>query len=142
MLDAILKVVQICAYIATACAALGALKVYRSNARHERARWAESMYVKFFEESSLKRVREVVDSDANNGQVEEYVTKEPPEWTDYLNFIEFVAYLQSSKQLLDRDVQALFGYYIECLRKHALVLEYVQKKEKGFDYLRRLLLHA
>jgi hypothetical protein len=58
-----------------------------------------------------------------------------------LNFFEFVAYLQSEGQLLERDVQALFGYYLECLKRHQTVLEYIQKKEKGFDYLRKLLAH-
>jgi len=141
-LDVVLKLVQIASYIATVCAAFWAVFVYRNNARRERARWAESLYARFFEKGELKKVRDQLDCTRDDPKVAELVTKESSEWTDYLNFFEFVAYLQSTKQLSGQDVQALFGYYIECLKRHSAVLKYVQKEEKSFDYLRRLLLHA
>lgn len=141
-LDIVVKAVQIASYIATVCAAFWAVFVYRNNARRERARWAENLYTRFFEKDELKKVRDLLDCAPDDPRVSELVTNESREWTDYLNFFEFVAYLRSSKQLSDRDVQALFGYYIDSLRKHAAVLDYVRKEQKGFDYLRRLLLHA
>jgi len=141
-LDVVLKLVQIASYIATVCAAFWAVFVYRNNARRERARWAESLYARFFEKGELKKVRDQLDCTRDDPKVAELVTKESSEWTDYLNFFEFVAYLQSTKQLSGQDVQALFGYYIECLKRHSALLKYVQKEEKSFDYLRRLLLHA
>jgi hypothetical protein len=138
-LDTVVKLVQIGSYVAGAIAALSAFGVYKGNSRRERARWAENLYSKFFEQKELKKVRDLLDTDADDTQVREFVTKEASDWTDYLNFFEFVAYLQSSKQLLERDVQALFGYYLECLKRHRSVLEYIQNEDKGFDYLRQLL---
>jgi len=140
-LDTALKVVQIISYAAAACAAIAALLVYKSNSRRERARWAESLYSKFFEQIGLKAVREVLDSVAGDPRVRELVTNESSDWTDYLNFFEFVAYLRSSRQLSERDVQALFGYYLECLKRHPVVVEYIRDRSKGFDYLRELLAH-
>jgi len=141
-IETALKWVQMCSYFAAVPAAVWAVWVYQGNSRRERAKWAENLYSRFFEKKELKDVRDLLDCARDDPKVYELVAKEGSEWTDYLNFFEFVAYLQSSKQLSSRDVQALFGYYIECLRKHAAVLEYVQKEEKGFDYLRRLLLDA
>ena len=138
-LDAILKTAQICANVAAAIAALWALGVYCSNARRERARWAESLYARFFEKSDLKEIREIVDTNADDPKVEELVSRETAAWTDYLNFFEFVAYLQESKQLSVKDVAALLGYYMECLKRHKCTKAYIRDKAKGFDYLRQLL---
>jgi len=138
-LDAIVKVVQIFSYAAGAGAAVSAFLVYKSNSRRERARWAESLYARFFERPDLKKTREVLDSDKDDAKVVELVTKEGPEWTDYLNFFEFVAYLQDSKQLSEKDVAAMLGYYMECLKKHGCTANYIRDKTKGFDYLRDLL---
>jgi len=52
-----------------------------------------------------------------------------------------MAYLQTSRQLSRRDVQALFGYYLECLKRHREVVEYIRNKEKGYEYLRKSLLN-
>lgn len=141
-LDTAVKVVQIFSYLAAGSAAVSAFFVYRSNAQRERARWAESLYSRFFEQTGLKAVRDLLDSDAGDPRVKDLVTNEGSDWTDYLNFFEFVAYLQSSKQLSERDVQALFGYYLECLKRHHAVVEYVRDEGKGFYYLRHLLTHA
>jgi hypothetical protein len=81
-LDAAVKVVQIFSYAAGAAAAVSAFFVYRSNARRERARWAESLYSRFFEQPGLKPVRDLLDSEAHDTQVEELVTKEGSDWTD------------------------------------------------------------
>ena len=138
-LDVILKGAQICANVAAAIAALWALRVYRSNSRRERARWAETLYARFFEKSDLKDIREIVDSNADDPKVEELVSNETAAWTDYLNFFEFVAYLQESKQLSKEDVGALLGYYLECLKRHRSCRDYIQDKGKGFEHLRALL---
>lgn len=139
-LDTAVKLVQLLSYIAGASAALGAMWVYRSNSRRERARWAESLYSRFYEKDELKRVRDLLDCEAGNSQVSELVTVESSDWTDYLNFFEFVAYLQSSKQLTNEDVEALFSYYLKCLKRHPEVVAYLRNKEKGYEYLRREML--
>lgn len=135
------KVVQIGSNVAGVFAAFWAVLVYRSNSRRERARWAESLYSRFYEKDELKRVRDLLDCEPGTRQVSEMVNVESSAWTDYLNFFEFVAYLQSSKQLSKHDVEALFSYYLECLKRHPEVVAYIRKKEKGYEYLRKVLLN-
>jgi hypothetical protein len=116
-------------------AAVGALLVYRNNSRRERARWAEGLYTRFYEKPELKTVRDQLDCAAGDATVARLVTEESSALTDYLNFFEFVAYLKSSKQLSKTDVEALFGYYLNCLRRHKEVVGYVRDQDKGFEYL-------
>jgi hypothetical protein len=73
-------------------AAIGALWVYRNNSKRERARWAESLYARFFEKPELKTVRDQLDCMAGDTTVAQPVTQESSALTDYLNFFEFVAY--------------------------------------------------
>jgi len=139
-LDQGVKVVQILSYLAGAAAAVSAVFVYRNNSRRERARWVESLYSRFFEKSELKQVRDTLDCDSDDAKVNALVTEESSGWTDYLNFFELVAYLRESKQLAAEDVKALFEYYIGCLKRHRVVVEYIRDETKGFKYLRKLLL--
>ena len=141
-LEIIKTIVQALSSIAGIIAAFWALWVYRSNSRRERARWAESLYARFYERSELKALRDQLDCAPGEPLIASLVAAEPSTLTDYLNFFEFVAYLQSSKQLSYSDVQAMFGYYLECLRRHKEVVEYIYNKEKGFEYLRKILSHV
>lgn len=140
-LESAKTIVQILSALVTAMAAIGALLVYRSNSRRERARWAESLYARFFERSELKMIRDKLDCLRGNPDVRRLVTEESAALTDYLNFFEFVAYLRSSNQLSETDIEALFGYYLDCLRRHPEVADYVRNREKGFEYLREILFH-
>jgi hypothetical protein len=133
------EAIQILSSIAGIVAAFWALWVYGNNSRRERARWAESLYTRFYEKAELKTVRDQLDCAAGDATVARLVTEETPALTDYLNFFEFVAYLQSSKQLSGTDVQALFGYYLDCLRRHKDVVGYIRNKEKGFEYLSKIM---
>ena len=120
-------------------AAIGALLVYRNNSKRERARWAEGLYARFYEKPELKKMRDQLDCVAGDAGVASLVSEESSALTDYLNFFEFVAYLKSSKQLSESDVQALFGYYLDCLRRHKDVVGYIRNKEKGFEYLSKIM---
>ncbi|HXZ40503.1 MAG TPA: hypothetical protein VEG68_07155 [Terriglobales bacterium] len=139
-LDVIVKWTQIISYIVGAVAAFSAMWVYRSNSRRERARWAERLYSRYYEKKNLKSVRDLLDSTPDDPKVVEFVREDSSAWTDYLNFFEFVAYLQDSKQLSKEDVWALLGYYFECLKRHRCSSDYIRDRKRGFDYLRKLLL--
>ena len=141
-LETIKTIIQVLSSIAGITAAFWALFVYRSNSRRERARWAESLYARFYEKSELKALRDQLDCAPGEPSIAKLVAEESPALTDYLNFFEFVAYLQSSKQLSYTDVQAMFGYYLGCLRRHKEVVEYIYNKDKGLEYLRKILAHA
>ena len=79
-----------------------AYRVYRFNSRLERAKWLNTLYEKFYEKNELKKVRDILDCDSSESPVvEELVRSESKEFTDYLNFFEFIAVLSKSKQLAE-----------------------------------------
>jgi hypothetical protein len=125
--------------MATAGAFVAVLTYYR-NSMVERARWLSSLYSKFYEAPDLKRIRKALDENAPNAPViRELVGEEDSDFTDYLNFFEFMAYLEARKQLKKRDVAALFDYYLRVLSKHKDVREYVSNDRNGYGYLKKLL---
>jgi hypothetical protein len=133
--------VQTLAYVVGAVAALSSLVVYRANSRRERAKWLANLYEKFYEQASLKAVRNLLDEEApDSAAVRKLVDDEDPGFTDYLNFFEFMGYLRNSGQLSRRDVTALFDYYLGCLRKHDAVRKYIADDSKGYGYLKESLL--
>jgi hypothetical protein len=138
-LDDVLKIAQIVSSLVAAGSALGAVFVYWRKARGERARWAENLYSRFFEKQELKEIRNILDCDPGTPEVAALVTNESPQWTDYLNFFELVAYLEESRQLKARDVKALFEYYLGCLKKHQPVMNYIVDESNGFEHLRKFL---
>lgn len=95
------------------------------------------MYEKFYEREQLKNVRERLDCESNHEQVSELVLKGQADFTDYLNFFEFVAFLEYSKQLEREEIEDLFGYYLGCLKQHDRVRKYI--KENGYERLDKLL---
>jgi hypothetical protein len=108
---------------------------YRANSARERARWLTSLYEKFYEREDLKRVRDALDCDPDSEPVKELVASEPAEFTDYLNFFEFVFYLVDRGQMSREDVDGLFDYYLRCLRRHATVRAYLRRFDKSFERL-------
>ena len=127
--------------IGTLIVAYFAYRVYRKNSNLERAKWLESLYEKFYEEDRLKTVREIIDSDDeySRKKVDHFLENEPPEFTDYLNFFEFVAILEKNNQLTIEEVRDLFSYYLKSLHKWEKIREYINRKENGFGKLRALL---
>lgn len=125
------------AALGTVGAATWALIVYRRNSRLERARWASSLYEKFYERDQLKKVRDDLDCEANIEQVNGIVLRQESDFTDYLNFFEYVAFLKYSKQLKQEEIKDLFGYYLDCLKRHDIVRRYI--KANGYERLNELL---
>lgn len=66
------------AALGTLIAALFALGVYKRNSRLERARWASSLYEKFFEKNELKLVRDTLDCSMDSDEVNKTVIAEDP----------------------------------------------------------------
>ncbi|MBO0694753.1 MAG: hypothetical protein J2P56_01500, partial [Verrucomicrobia bacterium] len=111
---------------------------YRANSRLERARWLASLYEKFYEKDQLKGVRQTLDSaDRDASEISKLVTDEPSEFTDYLNFFEFVAVLEKSGQLKSNEIEDLFHYYLDCLEKSPKIREYLAAK--GYEHLDEFL---
>ncbi|HJP90333.1 MAG TPA: hypothetical protein VJ875_00150 [Pyrinomonadaceae bacterium] len=125
--------------VGTALAAGFAAFVYRRNSALERAKWASSLYEKFYEATTLKQMRDRLDYLNDTDSVNEIVIREEPAFTDYLNFFEFIAFLKTSKQLKDSEVEVLFGYYLDCLNRHDRVKQYIANPQNGYEGLANLL---
>jgi|SRR5215813_9805626 len=125
--------------VGTVLAAVFAAVVYQRNSTFERARWASSLYERFYEGTTLKQIRDTLDCSKDLDSVNEIVIREEPAFTDYLNFFEFIAFLKTSKQLKDSEIEVLFGYYLDCLNRHDRVKKYIANSENGYEGLARLL---
>ena len=127
-------------YLMATTGAFVAVLTYYRNSTIERARWLSSLYSKFYEAPDLKRIRKSLDESLPNAPaISDLVRNEDPDFTDYLNFFEFMAYLEDRRQLSSRDVAALFDYYLRVLSKHKEVREYVLEDRNGYGYLKKLL---
>jgi hypothetical protein len=126
---------------------------YRARTDSERLRWLSQLLVEFYENKVFLLIRQKIDfdemddifaliqrdrlPDAQFGQSEKELFDK---FTDYLNFFEFIAYLRFEKQMLKKDVAALFDYYLRRLveiRHAAELLSYL--KENNFENLHKLL---
>jgi len=125
--------------VGTVIAAVFAAVVYKRNSTFERAKWASNLYEKFYEGPTLKQIRDKLDCIKNLDSVNEIVLREEPAFTDYLNFFEFIAFLRSSKQLKDSEIDVLFGYYLDCLNRHDRLKTYISNPENGYEGLATLL---
>lgn len=125
--------------VGTVLAAVFAAFVYQRNSTSEHARWASSLYDKFYEGTTLKQIRDRLDCSNNLDSVNEIVIREEPAFTDYLNFFEFIAFLRTSKQLKDSEIDVLFGYYLDCLNRHDRVKTYILNPDNGYEGLAKLL---
>ena len=123
--------------IGTVVAAGFAAFVYHRNSAFERAKWASSLYEKFYEATTLKQMRDRLDCVKDLDSVNEIVIR--PAFTDYLNFFEFIVFLKTTKQLKGSEIEALFGYYFDCLNRHDRVKRYISNPENGYEGLAKLL---
>src|SRR5689334_8534955 len=103
-LETVSLIAGIFSAIGTVLAAGFAAFVYYRNSAFERAKWASSLYGKFYEETTLKHLREMLDCLKDSDSVNEIVIRQESAFTDYLNFFEFIAFLKSSKQLKDSEI--------------------------------------
>lgn len=127
--------------IANAAILIGGLwAVYRfsKSKKLERAKWLKDLYEKFYEKEELKQVRDKIDQ-RDHETVRAYVKNEPSEFTDYLNFFEFVGYLRETKQILDKEILGLFDYYLRNLKDEPLIRKYLGDKSHGYEKLRLML---
>lgn len=98
----------------------------------------KELYEKFYEQAPLKNVRDLLDG-GDDQKVNSMVSNEEACFTDYLNFFEFLAYLQESGQIEAKDIIGLFGYYLQNLCRDAQVLKYINDDKNGFEKLSRML---
>lgn len=90
---------------------------------------ARQLVQKFYERPELKDIREILDCEAgHSADIDNLINTEPRNFTDYLNFFEFVAVLQKSRQLTKDEIEDLFCYYLDCLEHCVAVRKYIAAK--------------
>lgn len=119
-------------------AAFWAVWTYHQNSKLARARWMKELYEKFYEQAPLKLVRDDLDS-GDEQKIAKLVGDEGSLFTDYLNFFEFLAYLEESGQVKRADMLGIFGYYLQNLKSCPPVIAYIKNSAKGFEKLQRIL---
>jgi len=93
-----------------------------------------SLYEKFYERKDLKEIRDILDNEPDDEKVTGLILKCHADFTDYLNFFEFVAFLETEKHLRRVEIIALFDYYLKCLNRHPRVINFIRDKWiRGLD---------
>jgi hypothetical protein len=129
-----------------------AINDYRSRVLAEKSKWFLQLYEKLFENPQYKHVRRKLDygdvdeikmlirHDAQNVEFSESQQTTFDEFTDYLNFFEFIAHLKEIGQVTSDDINASFDYYLRLITKarNPEIRQYLKKE--GFENLDKLLL--
>jgi len=135
------NIIAALAVVVGALSAYFALKTFHHNTRTKAAEFLSNLHKSFFVDETYKKVRSVLDDDSEGAEItlSNFIKEEPPEFTDFLNFFELVAYMGSEKTLSKKDVEALLGYYLQTLSDKPLLRKYIQDKKNGFEHLDMLL---
>jgi hypothetical protein len=114
---------------------------YRNQTRLKQADWLKSLFEKFFENSTYKEVRVWLDygtlherltvNDAALRQVHE------EQFTDFLNFFEFIGVLYAHRHLSLAQVCDVFDYYLKKIAADADCREWID--QYSFEKLKVLL---
>jgi hypothetical protein len=119
----------------------------------EQMRWLQQLYDSFYNGERYKEVRQVIDFDElgqtmellRRGDADPHQLSLPErakldQFTDYLNFFEWLAYLEDEKQLTFRQLDTMFGYYLTRLSqvdRNRQLRQYI--RDNGYEQLHRLL---
>ena len=147
-----LEIFGIVGAIAAIIGAIIAVPAYRQNSRLNRTKWLESLFERFYESDRYVIVRDVIDDnmDGNNmDALELAIANALGKSSDnragrialnnYLNFFEFVANLEVLKQLKKEELDLLFSYDLDQLKKHSILRPYIDDTKNEFENLSDLL---
>lgn len=114
---------------------------YRYQTKTKRAEWLKNLFEKFYEQKEFKEVRKWVESGEIEKKInlDERVSEDEEKFSDYLNFFEFIATLESEGQLKLNDVTNLFEYYLKKLKSSPICMSWIERKDYGYEKLRALL---
>lgn len=114
---------------------------YRSQTKIKRAEWLKSLFEKFFETPGYKEVRIWLDY----GKLHEKLTianetermKNEEQFTDFLNFFEFIGIFSSEKLLTYKQVNNVFDYYLKKIKADPDCMGWI--RQYGFEKLEAML---
>jgi hypothetical protein len=133
--------------------ALWARKNYARQVTLEQMKWLQQLYDSFYNSERYKAVRQLIDfddlgttlallkrADTESGQLSLPERTQVDQFTDYLNFFEWIAFLEKEGQLTFEQVDAMFKYYVTRflqVDKNRELRKYIQ--QNGYEQLHRLL---
>jgi hypothetical protein len=135
-LSLVKDVAQVGAYLAGILAAIFSVWQYRRNSRRERTRWIYDLYRRFWEQPSLRKMRERIDW-GDTSFLEEEDKDALSDFDDYLNFFEFIGYLWKSGELELAEISVMFDYSLLQLGENKIIRGYLTKY--GYEQLNALL---
>lgn len=122
---------------------------YRRTTEQRRAEWLDQLAQRFYEQPNYKRIRRLLDYEeqpqlANlKAAILDAKTDESrtlmEALVDYLNFFEHLGVLEKMKQLTRVEIEDMFGYYLDLIRKRSFLYSYVSQSDQSFEQLVRLL---
>jgi hypothetical protein len=127
---------QIGAYVAGAVAALFSMWQYRRNSKRERAHWVYELYRRFWDQPTLRKMRERIDS-GDTAFLEMDANDIPADFDDYLNFFEFIGFLWKSGELKSTEIAVMFDYSLRQIGENASIRRYLSRY--GYEQLNALL---
>jgi hypothetical protein len=119
--------------------AVVAWSAVRVTQRSKAADFLFTLHQRFFEEEIYSEFRDLLDDREAHSHVEAAVAAESNPLIAFLNFFEFAAYLVKRKVLEKSDVLALFGYYLQLIKRTPAITKYTAKKDKSFSHLNTML---
>ncbi len=129
-------VAQVGAYLAGILAAHFSVWQYRRNSRRERTRWIYDLYRRFWEQPSLRKMRERIDW-GDTAFLAQEDKDALSDFDDYLNFFEFIGYLWKSGELERTEISVMFDYSLQQLGENKTIRSYLTKY--GYEQLNALL---
>jgi len=105
--------------------AILARRSYRHQINLERMKWLQQLYDSFYNSDRYKAVRQRIDfddlatlfqllrkSDIAPQELRAQEKDQLDQFTDYLNFFEWIGYLEREGQITFKNVDAMFKYYL------------------------------
>jgi hypothetical protein len=130
-------------YLAAIAAAIISIWQYRRNSGRERTRWLFELYQRFYGQPALRAMRMRLDlgeTEFLRGAGDKDLAADLDE---FLNFFEFIAFLQKRREIKPAEVKALFAYPLQTLGKNPDVISYIREYDYGeLDRLLKELGHA
>ncbi len=130
------------AYVVGAMAAVGSVWRYYRNSAQNRMHWLFELYQRFHGDPELRKMRVRIDWSKTAFALKEQEDNAEllGQLDDYLNFFEFVAYLQERKELKETEIITMFDYPLQRIAKDSSVVQYMRRPENGYEKLPGLLM--
>lgn len=141
--------------VAIAVTAIVAASRYRYQVSLEQMKWLQQLYDSFYNSERYKPVRQLIDfddlesliqllkkSDAAPRELRQAERDQVDQFTDYLNFFEWIGHLGQQRQITVEHIDTMFKYYLVRLMqvdRQQELRKYI--KDHGYEKLHRLLNH-